>query len=65
MSISKEQLKLYAVAGSESLKEGVKLADAVEQAVKGGATIVQLREKHRSEEEIIEMAKGLDRKSVV
>lgn len=59
MSISKEQLKLYAVAGSESLKEGVKLADAVEQAVKGGATIVQLREKHRSEEEIIEMAKGL------
>lgn len=59
MSISKEQLKLYAVAGSESLKEGVKLADAVEQAVKGGATIVQLREKHRSEEEIIDMAKGL------
>lgn len=59
MSISKEQLRLYAVAGTESLKECVSLAEAVEQAVMGGATIVQLREKNRSEEEIIEMAKEL------
>lgn len=59
MSVSKEQLRLYAVAGSDSLKEGVKLAQAVEQAIMGGATIVQLREKNRSEEEIIEMAEEL------
>lgn len=45
--------------GSESLKEGVRLADAAEQAIRGGATIVQLREKRRSEEEIIDMAKEL------
>ncbi len=59
MRVSKKQLKLYAVAGSDTLKEEVKLTDAVEKAIMGGATIVQLREKHRSEEEIIDMAKEL------
>lgn len=59
MSISKEQLRLYAIIGSESLKEGVKIEDAAEQAIKGGATIVQLREKNLSEDEIIETAKKL------
>ena len=39
-------LQLYAVTDSQWLKEGQTLAEAVEAAIKGGVTMVQLREKH-------------------
>lgn len=54
-----KQLRLYAVTDSSCLKNGVSLSEAVEDAVKGGATIIQLREKNKSEDEILESAKEL------
>ena len=45
MKISAEQLRLYAVTDSSHLG-GKNLADAVRDAIKGGATIVQYREKN-------------------
>lgn len=59
MSISRKRLKLYAVTDSGMLKNGISLTEAVEQAVKGGATIVQLREKNKSDSEIIKTAESL------
>lgn len=59
MKISKDKLKLYAITDSRLLKSGETLADVVEQAISGGATIIQLREKGKSAEEIIETAKSL------
>lgn len=47
MRISAEQLKLYAVTDSTWL-HGRNLADVVREAILGGATIVQYREKQRS-----------------
>ena len=43
--MNKDLLKLYAVTDGQWLKAGETLADAVEAAIKGGATLVQLREK--------------------
>lgn len=59
MRVSKKQFKLYAVTDSGMLKNGKTLPEAVEEAVKGGATIIQLREKNKSRDEIIEMAREL------
>ena len=59
LRVVNKQLRLYAVTDSSCLKNGISLAEAVEDAVKGGATIVQLREKNKSYEEILEMAKDL------
>ena len=60
---SREQLKksllLYAVTDRRWLKDGQSLTDVVKEAVDGGATMVQLREKSLSEEETIEEAKEL------
>jgi thiamine-phosphate pyrophosphorylase len=51
----KDKLFLYAVTDRNCLKTG-SLATAVEQAIQGGATFVQLREKHTSKEEISKLA---------
>lgn len=56
MKISSEMLRLYAVTDRSWLKENQTLADAVEQAVLGGATIIQLREKHADSEEQLSLA---------
>ena len=58
MKFSKEQLLLYAVtdrawAGRQTLSE------QVEDALKGGATIIQLREKELDEEDFLQEAKQL------
>jgi len=50
MNISKEQLLLYAVTDRHWLKEGEGLEVPVEKALKGGATLLQLREKELDEE---------------
>lgn len=55
----KNQLKLYGIIGSSSLRKGMDIGYAVEQAIEGGTTIIQLREKNRSEDEVIETAKSL------
>ena len=47
---------LYAITDRSWLKPGEKLADAVEKAILGGATIVQLREKKLPGDELEELA---------
>lgn len=56
MKLDKKSLLLYAVTDRTWLKDR-KLADDVEQALQGGATFVQLREKDASFDEFVEQAK--------
>ena len=60
MKIKPELLTLYAVTDRTWLN-GRKLADVVEDVLKGGATLVQLREKELSTEAFIEEAKEIKR----
>lgn len=54
--MDKNLLQLYAVTDRQWLKEGEHLADVVEAAIRGGATLVQLREKSMNDEEFIREA---------
>lgn len=54
--MDKNLLQLYAVTDRQWLKEGERLADVVEAAVRGGATLIQLREKSMDDEEFIREA---------
>lgn len=58
MNIQKKDLLLYAVTDRNCLK-GVSLEEAVEQAILGDVTCVQLREKNISRDELIAEAKKL------
>lgn len=62
MSFTKEQLReqmlLYAVTDRHWLNEQT-LYEQVEEALKGGATFIQLREKDLTEEEFLEEAKKI------
>lgn len=49
MNIKKESLLLYAVTDRHWLAEGEPLSHAVQQALEGGATLVQIREKNLEE----------------
>lgn len=62
MNVEKKAMRLYAVTDRAWLKEGQTLAMAVEDAIKGGATFVQLREKNMSFGKLRELA--LDIKAV-
>lgn len=61
MKIKKEQLQVYAVTDTKSIRKEryVTLYDAVEAAIKGGATIVQLREKELSEDVFLAEARAI------
>ncbi len=48
--------KLYAITDRSYLRDGETLPSAVEQAIKGGATIVQLREKNIEYDELKSLA---------
>lgn len=52
MKLDRKDLLLYAITDRAWLKEGQSLAEAVEEAILGGATIVQLREKQMTKEEL-------------
>ncbi|MCR5823017.1 MAG: thiamine phosphate synthase [Lachnospiraceae bacterium] len=54
---SEADLSLYAVTDRGCLKNGRDLAGAVTEALFGGVSLVQLREKHLSEAETVEKAK--------
>ena len=58
MNITREQLLLYAVTDRSWLK-GETLYEQVEKALKGGVTLVQLREKEFSHEEMVQEAKEI------
>lgn len=53
--MKKEQLLLYAVT-DRSWLNGSALADAVKKALSGGVTMLQLREKHMTDDEFIKSA---------
>lgn len=55
MKLNRDNMFLYAVTDRACLK-GISLVQAVEQALKGGATFVQLREKNSSPDEIEKLA---------
>lgn len=56
MRLDKQSLKLYAITNRQWLKENETLEDAVEQAILGHATMIQLREKDCTDQEFIEIA---------
>ena len=58
MKFQKEMLTLYAVTDRTWLN-GRTLAEVVEQVIAGGATMVQLREKGKSEAEILQSAREI------
>ena len=58
LNIEKKDLLLYAVTDRDCL-HGISLEVAVEQAILGGVTCVQLREKNVTEDELIEKGKVL------
>ncbi|MBE6085365.1 MAG: thiamine phosphate synthase [Selenomonas ruminantium] len=57
-NIAVNDLQLYAVTDSRWLKDG-SLAEAVEKALAGGVTCVQLREKHLPFDEFLRTAKAI------
>ena len=57
MHICKERFTLYAVTDRKWLKKGETLAKQVEQAILGGVTVVQLREKHADYETFLQQAR--------
>ena len=58
MKFAKEQLKLYAIT-DRSWLAGKTLMEQVEQALKGGATMIQLREKHLDEAPFLQEAEAM------
>ena len=56
MKFDRKDMLLYAVTDSRWLKDGERLYDQVEEALKGGATFVQLREKKLDAEHFFEEA---------
>lgn len=59
MKLSPSDLRLYAVTDRRALPAGVTLAQAVEAALDGGVTCLQLREKEASAGEILALARAL------
>ena len=57
MNISEKKLTLYAVTDRKSQQEWNNLAQQEEQAILGGVTVVQLREKHTDYETFVALAK--------
>ena len=60
MQIKPQLLTLYAVTDRGCL-DGITLEEAVKEALKGGATLVQLREKDMPLQDFIEEAKAIKR----
>jgi thiamine-phosphate diphosphorylase len=54
--MNQDLLQLYAVTDRQWLREGERLADAVEAAIRGGVTLVQLREKDMDDESFLREA---------
>ena len=59
MSNRKLDFKLYAITSGEAHKDGRSMLQVMEQAIRGGADIVQLRNKSGDTEQILQQAKEL------
>lgn len=55
----KEAVRLYAIAGSTDLKDDMSLATSVAEALVGGATFIQLRNRDASTIELIKDARAI------
>ena len=60
MKCTREMMRLYAVTDRAWLR-GRRLEEQVEEALRGGATLVQLREKQQDEQALLSEATGLAR----
>ena len=60
MKCTREMMRLYAVTDRAWLR-GRRLEEQVEEALRGGATLVQLREKQLDEQALLSEATGLAR----
>ncbi|MDO4614387.1 MAG: thiamine phosphate synthase [Lachnospiraceae bacterium] len=58
MKVERAQLLVYGITDERYLK-GRTLEECVEQALKGGATVIQLRDKHADEETLLKEAESL------
>lgn len=59
MKFDSQQLKLYAITDRSWLKENETIYDIVEQAIDGGATLIQVREKTLARESFIREVKEI------
>ncbi|MCY1152747.1 MAG: thiamine phosphate synthase [Sphaerochaetaceae bacterium] len=59
MKFSKDQLKLYAITDRQWLKDNQSIYDIVEQALEGGATMIQVREKTLDKNSFIKEVKSI------
>ncbi|MDC7251158.1 MAG: thiamine phosphate synthase [Sphaerochaetaceae bacterium] len=59
MKFSKDQLKLYAITDRHWLKDNQSIYDIVEQALEGGATMIQVREKTLDKNSFIKEVKSI------
>ncbi len=59
MTFTGDCLRLYAVTDSRWLTPGEPLEDAVEDVLRGGVTLVQLRDKHAAKDELLRQARLL------
>ena len=59
MTFTGDCLRLYAVTDSRWLTPGEPLEDAVEYVLRGGVTLVQLRDKHAAKDELLRQARLL------
>ena len=57
--MNQEDLKLYAITDRRWLKDGFSLQEAVKEAIEGGATMIQLREKEIDFEAFLQIAKEI------
>ena len=58
MKLDKKSMRLYVITDRSWIEES-SLEEQVEEALKGGATFIQLREKHLSDDEFLEQAKKI------
>ena len=59
MNLNREQMLLYAITDRSWLREGETLESVVETLLEQGVTLVQLREKEASHDQLVEMARSL------
>lgn len=57
--MDRKSLVLYGITERSCLKNGKSLGEAVEEAIKGGVTMIQLREKELKGEELLLLAKEI------
>ncbi len=61
--MKKEAVLLYGITNESVLKDGYSLENAVEDAIRGGITMLQFRDKTASDQEYVEKARRLQKRA--